>query len=39
MIRTENKELVCECNECGTEEWGGTLEFKEFVQQLKEQGP
>ena len=36
MIHRENGELVAECNECGIEEFGGTLEFREFVQHLKD---
>lgn len=36
MIHRENGELVAECNECGISEFGGTLEFKEFVQHLKD---
>lgn len=36
MIHREDGELVAECNECGIEEFGGTLDFKEFVQQLKD---
>ena len=39
MIRKEDGEFVCECNECGIEEFGGTMEdFREFVQQLKDTG-
>lgn len=38
MIHREDGELVCECNECGNEEYAGTLEFREFVQSLKEDG-
>ena len=38
MIRTERGEKVAECNECGIEEFGGTLDFAEFVQQLKDTG-
>lgn len=38
MIHKENGELVVECHECGIEEFGGTLEFREFIQQLKDTG-
>lgn len=39
MIHTDRDgELVCECNECGSEHYGGCLEFGEFVTDLKEQG-
>lgn len=41
MIRTERSELVClvcECNECGHEDYGGTLDFAEFVNHLKRTG-
>lgn len=31
-------ELTATCNECGTEEHGGTLEFRAFVDDLKRQG-
>lgn len=37
-IRTDGGELVCECNECGSEVYGGTLNFREFVADLKDQG-
>lgn len=37
-IRKDDGELVAECNECGMSEYGGTLEFREFVDQLKESG-
>lgn len=37
MIHRENGEFICECSECGMEEFGGTLDdFREFVQQLKD---
>lgn len=36
MIHREQGELVCECSECGIEEFGGTLEFQDFIQQLKD---
>ena len=38
MIRTVNGEHVCECNECGEEAYGGTADFREFVDDLKEDG-
>lgn len=38
MIYKEDGELVAECNDCGTHEYGGTLEFREFVQSLKDLG-
>lgn len=38
MIHRDDGELVCECNTCTTEQYGGTLEFRDFVTQLKEDG-
>ena len=39
MIRTGHKgELEATCNECGAEEYGGNMDFREFVEDLKEQG-
>lgn len=35
MIRRDRGELVAECNECGTEFNGGTLEWSEFIEDLK----
>lgn len=43
-IRKVKDEFVAECNDCGTEEYGGTIDiksqsgFREFVQLLKDQG-
>lgn len=36
MITTRKGELVAECNECGEEKYGGTLDFAEFVADLKD---
>ena len=36
MIHKKRGELVCECHECGIEEFGGTMDFYEFIQQLKD---
>ena len=36
MIRTTKGELVAECNECGVEHYGGTLEFRDFIADLKD---
>ena len=36
MIRRDNGELVVECEDCGHEYYGGTLEFHEFVEHLKD---
>ena len=44
MITTEKGELKAECDNCGDEEYGGTLDprsqddFKTFVQELKRKG-
>lgn len=39
MIRRDHGELACECNECGEEYYGGTLDdFREFVEELKSAG-
>ena len=38
MIHTERGEMIAECNECGTELPGGTLEFREFIADLKSEG-
>ena len=38
MIRTVKGELVASCEECGEEAYGGTAEFREFVDDLKEDG-
>jgi hypothetical protein len=38
-IRNEKGELVCECDECGQEECGGTEDdFRKFVQSLEDGG-
>lgn len=37
-MRRENDEVICECDDCGSEEAAGTLTFTEFVQWLKDQG-
>jgi hypothetical protein len=33
-----NAELKCTCDECGCWEWGGAMEFADFVKWLKEHG-
>lgn len=38
MIRRDNGELVAECTECGAEFEGGTLEFADFIEDMKENG-
>ena len=39
MIRKVKGEYVCECDACGEEAYGGTLEdFREFVEEIKAQG-
>jgi hypothetical protein len=38
MIRNVKGELVCECDDCGSEVYGGTLDFMPFVHDLKQQG-
>jgi len=39
MIRTgRDGELECSCDECGVTAYGGTLDFREFVATLKEEG-
>lgn len=35
MIRTVKGELIAECDECSEEQPGGTLEFREFINDLK----
>lgn len=37
-IRTVNEELICTCENCGAEHFGGTLEFTAFVAELKQEG-
>lgn len=38
MIRKDHGELVCECDGCGTEKYGGTLNFQMFVEDIKDEG-
>lgn len=38
MIHRENGELVAECDCCGTEFPGGTLEWDAFIADLKREG-
>lgn len=38
MIRKDKGELVAECNECGEEEYAGTLDFADFIADLKDKG-
>lgn len=38
MIIKEKGELICECNECGSTEYAGTLEFMPFIDELKDKG-
>lgn len=38
-IRTLKGELVCTCDECGTEEYGGCQDsFRAFIEELKALG-
>lgn len=38
-IRKTAGEFVCECSECGTEEYGGIQDdFKKFVSEIKDLG-
>ncbi len=37
-IRRERGEIVAECNECGAEYPGGTLEWGQFIMDLKDEG-
>lgn len=37
MILRNHDELVAECNGCGTELPGGTMEFREFVAYMQQQ--
>jgi hypothetical protein len=39
MIRKVAGEYICECNDCGEEEYGGTEDdFRKFVERLKGDG-
>lgn len=38
MIRTVKGELIAECTECGEEFPGGTLEWADFIADLKDKG-
>lgn len=39
MIRKERGEYVAECDDCGTEAYGGTTEtFMAFLDEIKKQG-
>lgn len=38
MIHKDQGELVAECEDCGISEYAGTLEFREFVEHLKDAG-
>jgi hypothetical protein len=38
MIRTVQGELIAECTECGATSYGGTLEWTDFIEELKEDG-
>lgn len=38
MLRNDGDEKVVECNECGAEEYSGTLDFRGFVYDLKKEG-
>ncbi|HTU18527.1 MAG TPA: hypothetical protein VMG10_10745 [Gemmataceae bacterium] len=38
MIHTDQDELVAVCNDCSSEQYGGTLEFRPFVAQLRSDG-
>jgi hypothetical protein len=37
-IRNHNGEHIAECDECGSEVYGGTTEFLDFIQELKNDG-
>lgn len=34
-IHRENGELVASCDDCGHEYYGGTLDFSDFIRELK----
>lgn len=36
--RSKDSEKVAECDGCGSEEYSGALDFKEFVDWLRQQG-
>lgn len=38
MIGRKKGELVVVCEECGGDEYGGTLDFREFIEDLKSKG-
>lgn len=38
MIRKDKGELVAVCEECGEEHYGGTLEWADFIADLKAAG-
>lgn len=38
MIRKEEGELVVECNACEETQYGGTLEFRDFIADIKDNG-
>lgn len=38
MIQKTNDELIAVCDECGVTLYGGTLDFKEFIADVKENG-
>lgn len=38
MIHRDNGELVAECTDCGEDYNGGTLEWNEFIAELKDVG-
>ena len=38
MLKKSKGEQGVECDECGKTQWGGTLEFREFLDDIKSQG-
>ncbi|MFI5113527.1 MAG: hypothetical protein ACHP7J_00180 [Terriglobales bacterium] len=38
MLKKHKGELAVECDECGTEAFGGTADFQQFIQDIKDQG-
>lgn len=34
---SDRTELICSCDSCGSEEYGGTMEFRKFIEYLKGQ--
>jgi len=38
MLTRDKGEITVACDDCGSEEYSGVLDFAEFIQWLKEQG-